>query len=184
MKKLLLILTVVFGFTVAQGQTTVYHSLVDTNSLWSYYKYSAMTPWWAKTTNFYFFKGDTIINTTLYKKLYLLDSLMGTTYQAGLREDSINKKVYINQGTNELLLYNFSANVGDTIMFLHYGYGTRATVDFIDSIQLQDGNYRRLFHSVVSPPALDTFGVYTIEGIGNLGELLGDEATEKGTTIL
>ena len=104
---------------------------------------------------------------------------MGTLYQVGLRDDSLNKKVYTNYGGTEYLLYNFSANIGDTIINFNFGTGPPATVDFIDSIQLQDGSYRKLFHSLVSgTSALDSFAFYTIEGIGNLQELLGINYTE------
>ena len=184
MKKLFLVLSAVFALTAAQGQTT-FHSLVDTNSSWSYYNYYSFGFSQGWSTYYYFFKGDTTINSISYKKLYRQDSTMGTVYQGGLTEDSLTKKVYMNQSGNVFLLYNFSANVGDTVMTIGFGMGQPAIADKIDSIQLQDGSYRKLFHSSTSGVfALDSFAFYTIDGIGNLQELLGLNYTEQSWTIL
>ncbi|MBI4932010.1 MAG: T9SS type A sorting domain-containing protein [Bacteroidetes bacterium] len=179
-----LILLVTLGLTVAHGQTT-FNSLVDTNSSWSYYNDYSFGFSYGWSTYYYFFKGDTTINSVSYKKLYRQDSTMGAIYQGGLTEDSLTKKVYMNQSGNVFLLYNFSANVGDTVMTIGFGMGQPAIVDKIDSIQLQDGTYRKLFHSITSGVSpLDSFAFYTIDGIGNLQELLGLNYTEQSWTIL
>lgn len=128
---------------------------------------------------------DTIINTVKYKKIYLFyDSVFNKSkaiYAGALREDG--KKIFykcdsairdfmpsfsdIDQLNNELLLYDFTLKVGDT---LHHGniFNTDEAliVDEIDTI-LIGGKLRKRF-------IFNTFEHSTkwIEGIGNIKGLL------------
>jgi hypothetical protein len=77
--------------------------------------------------HYYGLSGDTIINDTIYNKLYLLNDTTliidsGDEYIGGFRQEE--KKVYFRpnlpadlfpQYPQETLLYDFSKNVGDTI---------------------------------------------------------------------
>ena len=68
-------------------------------------------------TIFYQLIGDTIINEMEYKKLtthYSMASPLSREYVAALRF-SENKKVFIHYDDTEYLLYDFGAQVGDTL---------------------------------------------------------------------
>ncbi len=93
----------------------------------------------------YEFPGDTIINGIIYKKInksgfiYIPQCYNGTPlgYQGALREDSIQRKVFLIKAgnTNEDLLYDFNLNIGDTIHSLLIdpnGCGD-VIIDYIDS---------------------------------------------------
>lgn len=76
--------------------------------------------------------ADTLIDSVSYKKVFNSSSLL--SYYGGIREDSLNQKVYfIKSGdTLENLLYDFSLNTGDTMVIdlRNNSYGN-----------LNDGNY-------------------------------------------
>ena len=116
------------------------------NASWSEIK------WYQGTCDFpckyqYKMLGDTLINSTLYQKIYKQnDSLANSVnafYFGALREQA--KKIYFRSkdNDNEIRLYDFSKKVGDTINNLYYGESGKITG--IDSI-LIDGNYRKVFH--------------------------------------
>lgn len=108
--------------------------------------------------------GDTLIGGNHYKKLY--SGIGPYTVTAGIRNDTINKKVYmysVSTGT-EKLLYDFNLAVGDTVN-KNDGYGfyqpivatpfssvpaawvDTAWVTSIDSVlMLHDGLYHRRFN--------------------------------------
>jgi len=129
----------------------------------------------------YYVNGDTICNNTSYKKLYegvndLFDSTVTSNNLKGLFRVDSNKVFYknINQAfesfgftdTNEVLLYDFSLMVGDSILNLNDGSTQNyVKVISIDSIEL-NGEYLKQWH-------FDEYFVYQLtwtEGIGsNIG---------------
>jgi hypothetical protein len=125
------------------------------NASWSEIK------WYQGTCDFpckyqYKMLGDTLINSTLYLKIYKQnDSLANSVnafYFGALREQA--KKIYFRskENDNEIRLYDFSKNVGDTINNLYSAFNLfypipseSAVITGIDSILL-NGNYRKVFH--------------------------------------
>jgi hypothetical protein len=118
-----------------------------------------------------FIGGDTIINSTLYNKLYELDydpncslNTYGPYYVGCFRNDIPEKRVYFIKKTQseELLLYDFSLNIGDTVpqTYINFSY-PYLIVEDIDSVMV-GSSYRKRFTYLQEtyPP------VFAIEGIG------------------
>jgi hypothetical protein len=100
--------------------------------------------------------GDTTINSVQYHKIYSQDDSLATSknavYLGALREDA--KKIYYRSRNcnQDIRLYDFSKNVGDTIQNLYSSSNNcgnslkgSGTITAIDSV-LIDGSYRRAFH--------------------------------------
>ncbi len=137
------------------------------DAYWNEYKFYqgwCDAPDYCKVT--YFIEGDTIIDSLLYKKIYGTTP-NGTGYYGAMRESS--KKVYFRRSgcPNEILLYDFSFEVGDSISYpielcdTSWVYYHKVTS--IDSVLLQDMTYRR---------RINFYGTYSwIEGTGTTSGL-------------
>jgi hypothetical protein len=126
--------------------------------------------------------GDTVLNEISYKKLYIFyDSVFNkskATYIGGIREDE-NKRVYFKGDTvihdfkpmidyhnyEEIVLFDFSVNIGDTIWEGNYPDNEWQIVNNIDTIQIGE-NLRKRIHFQ------DYYWVKWIEGIGSFKGLL------------
>lgn len=156
----------VFGKLKAQD----YHTFPDSNAVWSEV-FTSEQPFEIDTYQ-YGISGDTMINSKWYKKIYLLND---TTYPlntgqfcGGIREDD-QKRIfaidcsctYPGAGENEVLLYDFSKSIGDTVFVGEDGLGPWGSmvIDHIDSA-LINGEYRKTFHFAGYP-------YFWIEGIGS-----------------
>ena len=117
--------------------------------------------------------GDTIINSVQYSKIYMqedtLESSTTAYYVGALREES--KKIYFlsKYFQNEIRLYDFSKNVGDTLQNLPHQYlftspSSVSTIVKIDSMNI-NGSYRKVYY-------FDNDSHCWIEGIGNTHGLL------------
>lgn len=128
----------------------------------------------------FLFVGDTIINTTTYKKINkagwvngsLSQCYTGTPmgYQGAFRDDSLQKKVFlITPGsTSEDLVYDFNLNIGDTIKSILIDSVSGCPtiiIDNIDSVLINSIWHKRWnsFGSGCLP-----IGALYIEGIGSL----------------
>lgn len=125
----------------------------------------------ATTTTVYGFQGDTLINSEHWFKLYSTsDSLFQSNllYRGLLREE--NNKVFYLDTLNQLdTLYNFSLNVGDSVLFDLYGmYPEWLQVINVDSIQISGDYYRRLKFAEPTMNAFDELNEIWIEGIGSV----------------
>jgi hypothetical protein len=125
---------------------------------------------------------DTIINETAYKKLYMFyDTTFNknnATYVGGIREDE-QKRIYFKGETlihdfkpmidfhnyDEILLFDFSVGIGDTIWEGNYPEGVFQIVSNVDTIQIE-GSLRRRIHFQ------NYYWVKWIEGIGSTKGLL------------
>jgi hypothetical protein len=157
----------------------------DSNAIWSEIFYPPLFSGEYPNYERFALPGeDTIINSNTYKKLYLFyDTVFNknnATYIGGIREDS-SKKFYFTgdkiihdfkpmleflDSNNELLLYNFSLNVGDTFRDGNLSkYYEFLVVSEIDTIQVNSA-YRKMFY--FEP----IWWVKWIEGIGNIKGLL------------
>jgi hypothetical protein len=171
--KLNLILLFLIAVTIPlKSQNTI--AFVDTSSVWYGYFYKWDAGFWIYNEHFYFYSisGDTAINDTQYQKLYYHQPYYNKLYYGAIREE--NRKVYFrfepnnscdlcwhdDYDTLEILLYDFSINVGDTINHNSQYY---SVITEIDSILLLDGKYRKRFYT--------GYDIYWIEGIGSTLEL-------------
>jgi hypothetical protein len=144
----------------------------DSNAIWSEVL-TDMQPFEMETYQYGIF-GDTMFNSTWYKKVYLLSDtvypLVPGQYCAAIREDN-QKRIYLIDcqccfqpiGEEEVILYDFSKSVGDTVLVGLDGMGPSMyyIIDYTDSM-LIDGTYRKTFHFVEGE-----YLEYWIEGIGS-----------------
>jgi hypothetical protein len=129
---------------VVNSQT--YYPLVDTNKVWSNL-IQATSPPMTSETNFIKFSGDTIIGLNSYKNVFQSDDSQHAiwTLIGFIREDITHKVYYYKiQDTAERILYDFGANIGDTI---HVGgeYGIDLVISSIDSVYIFDRYRKRLW---------------------------------------
>jgi hypothetical protein len=110
--------------------------------------------------NQYFFKGDSIIDNKIYKKIYHYHviSKIKTPYcppyfvdnsqfflDAFIREDTVERKVYIydEEDNKEGILYDFNLKKGDTITYKYATKGMKVIVDSVGLIKLKDNQIRK-----------------------------------------
>jgi len=171
MKKLILIIIIILIFCYGIKAQNNYFKLIDTNKVWNYTDISAHPP--PFYTYFYRFITDTTINgLQYYIPEHSSDSINWSHLNCFFREDITNKKVYILYNNIEGLVYDFNANIDDTIHLFHYGFDTLngicedtclIKITSIDSV-LVGVNYRkRFFFDYINCPNQSD---YWIEGIG------------------
>jgi hypothetical protein len=136
--------------------------------------------------------GDTLINDTLYNKMYSLnDSILAienASFIGGLRED-VDFKVFVRLvNDKDRLLYNFKKEIGDTIWYS--SFDSFIGLDYIviestDSVLLKNGEKRKRLN-IISDVGHGSW----IEGIGStLGllkpcEILMDNCGTKSTNSI
>lgn len=162
MKSKLLILSLL-SFMISYGQQ--YERIVDTTKLWSTLYQSAL-PYTIFKTNYSKFSGDTVIGSDHFMKIYQSTDSLQLNYveTAYIREDSTHKVYYRNlQGTHTYLIYDFNAEVGDTITI--WGHPSMI-VDTVDSVYIGNAFRKRIHFSYWG-------GESWIEGIGSMRGVLG-----------
>ena len=177
MKKLLIkIITVFILLSGSQSFSQNYFPFPDSNAIWNTVGENMFSGDEFRVR--YGLYGDTTINSQTYHKIYnLYDTNLihqNSTYFAALRND--NKKVIINiPGYPETVLYDFLLSVGDTIWYeiggeaMHNGtylylQSHWKTVVSIDSVILENGEYRKRWHLNSNIFMSDTW----IEGVGSV----------------
>jgi len=194
MKKLLTILVSILlvGLNL-QMQPPVEYEYVPfptSNAIWSEVYYFTDDIWWEPPSyeRFTVNGEDTVINDIIYKKIYMFfDTFFDINtaiYVGALREDE-NKRVWLKMDSpvhpnkpaqfyanvDEILLYDFSVNVGDTInseyLNIHCHY-VNIVVEKIDTIQI-DNSYRRKIKiiGIDDDFVYDWYSIEWIEGIGS-----------------
>lgn len=124
----------------------------------------------ATTTTVYGFQGDTLINNEPWLKLY---STRDSTFQndlmyRGLLRAENNEVLYLDTLNQLDTLYDFSLNIGDSVLFDLYGmYPEWLHVINVDSVQINGAYYRRLKFEEPSISAFDWLDEEWIEGIGS-----------------
>lgn len=161
----LLTLIFLFVWTVSlKAQTNVYSPFPDSNGIWINGYYVLVTdPFYhyvlVSTENYCTTGQDTLINNINYTKVNFCEG----GYKAAIRND--NGRVYFvpHDSVNELLLYDFTLQQGDTIDDFYYitsggslGVLNNYTVGYTDSVLLNGFYHKRM----------DIGGAYWIEGIG------------------
>ena len=164
------ILIILFFSISILGNSQNYYPFPDSNAIWNHYFETGESKKSYDTSMYYSYglMGNTTINSINYSKLYRFNDTTFNSYAeylGGLREDTSRKVYYTGIGfwgnnfANEILLYDFSKNVGDTI---EYGIWGKTIILDIDSILIGQ-NYRKRYYI--------NYG-YFIEGIGSMNGLL------------
>ena len=182
-KSRLLIFSLLFSFS-AFSQTKAYHPFPD-SAFWrvdyDYYQ-PYQYPCFAKYYFHYFINGDTLINSSVHKKLYrsyvYRDSIFCAApysppgsppsgYVGALKDDSVASKAFFvpPNKTVDSLLYDYNLAVGDTMKGYTQPDPAKMVVTSIDSV-LIEGQYRRRWHftQCYSP---SPYYPYVIQGIGS-----------------
>lgn len=98
--------------------TLVAQQIVDSTKMWSTMQENCLFEGNSYTTNYHRFLGDTLINDTLYKKVWVSeDENYEEWYFFGsfIREE--NKKVYYREMfQSEGLIYDFNLQIGDSVL--------------------------------------------------------------------
>jgi len=123
MKKYLLFTLIIF-FTI-KGQSQNYHELLKEGNKWNVLQeLYAVCDCGSVTTFSFTLSNDTLIENVNYKKLMCEifsaeknnEIVSNIVYAAAIREDIDNQTVYVRfPNQDELLLYNFNPQIGDTI---------------------------------------------------------------------
>ena len=192
MKNLLSLIITLFAVEAA-AQTSVYFPFPDSNAVWNIAAQACCAtdcpppplpnPVLVDYSFSYFLQGDTVINGTNYHKIYKSSGTahehcaiggslnnwwtFGSSYTGAMRQEISLKQVYFIQPSSgqECLLYDFSLQVGDTLVNGCSNWGLYTIVSSIDSF-LIGNSYRKSFGFSMSP--------YTvIEGIGGTCGLTG-----------
>jgi hypothetical protein len=174
MRKFYLSTYFLFAFTLIQGQS--YFPLIQSNKFWTVLHGDGSQICYLSGGDQYFFQYDTVISGVVYQIVYgypietiqtgpfcppLTVNYNFCSIKAFMREDSINKKVFIYDQNNnaEDLLYDFNLSPGDTLKSAYASQGSILVLDSIGTIILSNGAQRRIFYLNNSE--------FFIEGIGS-----------------
>src|ERR1035437_640006 len=168
----------------SSAQTNVYHPFPDSNAWWGEMN------WWFDGTcegtdeHKSFMSGDTLIGAYHYQKLlqsgYQYSQNCGPMpiyyynhYWGAIRQDTLQRKVFLNVGLDDTLLYDFNLSLGDTLPTT-FNFGVDNYVSNVDSV-LIGNNYRKKFwisHFGGHTNHTDSNYYALIEGIGGTQGLL------------
>ena len=171
MKNRTLLLLALLCFFV-NGYSTNYSSMIQDSSRWNTVSggYGSWMRITGVTNTCYKIEGDTSIVGINYKKVRSsTDSLhLNWMNYALVREDTIQKKVWLRKGEKEGLIYNFNVQVGDTFSLFNPVYGGRSTykVVSIDSILFESG-FRKTYSLLAGNETEQSVKDFWIEGIGS-----------------
>jgi len=174
--KYLFIITI--GLAPLWVMSQQYHPFPEDNVCWTVVEFNQTYYYW--DTYIYTVKGDTVINSKPYKKIWQLDDIPGTQdtswyLHSFMRQDTLQKKAwfirrYMSE-TTEKLGYDFNVQIGDTVYLPAFDYENSGDSGFVvihpgfDSTLLWTGEYRKnyfyanLNHNIGLDP-------YVIEGVG------------------
>ena len=182
------VFVLVFSFLAVSTFSQSYIPLPANNGKWCIeYNNHIMPPppWWY--TNYWetYYDGDTVIQNLTYKRITkteydifcLSEIVNGPEYIGAIRDDTINRKVYLVPlgQVNEELIYDFNLSEGDTLYSYLNWYGP-IIIEYVDSV-LVGQNYHRRFGF---PYGLGSI----IEGIGSETGLLEELTVFEGGSIL
>lgn len=151
MKKLNFLLIGILTTLLTYSQD--YYPFPDSNAIWNEFSIYIENPQNVAYKIRYGIIGDTVIDTKTYSKIYrLFDdtclNIINAEYFGAIREE--NKQIFTittYYGEQEILLYDFSKEVGDTI-YSNSPEGYMAypvIISSIDTVELYDGSNRRRY---------------------------------------
>lgn len=191
MKKLTFLLILLLNSNFSNSQT--YYPFPDSNAIWSQVSKNIFDGTVYKKR--YGLYGDTIINLKTYSKIYsLYDSTLihpNSTYYAAIREDSLKRVYILFDGLPEIILYDFSLSIGDTVWYDYGGYAGGGEINIypqnhykivtlIDSILLLNNQYRRKITLYDNQGAYENIwvdGIGDINWVGLLHPIVNDVIT-------
>lgn len=146
------------------------------SAIWriDYYNSSGCSPGPQPNGSFqYTLDGDSVLNSITYSKIYSsgISNCLTFGYCGLLRDDTLSQKVYYvyPDSVNELLMYDFSVNVGDTINDIYNAFPLfYHVVDSVDQVTL-GGVSRKRIRYISGSPVMEP---YIIEGMGNASGLM------------
>lgn len=185
MKKIFIILFFLIGQKFLFAQTSIYHPFPDSNAVWGVGSSCIDVLCGDGADTRYYYIGDTIIGSYLYKKLFGFvvsstnnscctpSSLIYSGLVGCLRQDTTTRKVYFNTDPSvysDTILYDFTLQAGDTCKTLAClnCQSNGMVIRSIDSI-LIGAFYRKRYNF----DTLGTCSLSFIEGIGSTGGILG-----------
>ncbi|PLX08839.1 MAG: hypothetical protein C0596_05965 [Marinilabiliales bacterium] len=138
-----------------------YHKFPTSNAIWNYKIVGSLSyPYeWPVTVDL---GGEITIGSYDYVEVYRNSYIVGA-----IREDTLQKKVYFHNFTNEIVLYDFSLEVDDTIYYstnLNYNLDYYKVVNSISTIEVS-GQLRKVWYLTNS--YMDMPDIW-IEGIGSV----------------
>lgn len=163
MKKINILLITLLITSVSFSQS--YFKFPTSNAIWNYKIVGSLSyPYeWPVIDSL---GHSTTIGSNQYIEVYRA-SQGNSNIIGAIREDTIQRKIYFHNYTDEIVLYDFTLDVGDTIYYstnLYYNLDYYKVVDFIDSVNVS-GQYRKRWHLTNSYMSMtDTW----IEGIGSV----------------
>jgi hypothetical protein len=204
------IFALIFFVGISQTNAQQYHPLVKEGKYWIYGHYASSECFqlWQIATEIRYFFGDTIINGQTYKKLissfvpvslpYNITSKKSLCY---MREDTIQRKVFIvnyNEYVfpcadgNEVCIWDFGLNIGDTIknctydIFYPIDFGS-LTHNIIDTIQnlpsIWGFEQKHFFTIGISPGQCNDPGIFPVSYIEGFGMEDGPMLKNFGTYL-
>jgi hypothetical protein len=179
----------IFGYS----QDDEYHPLIRPGLEWNVTEYANFDYIFPYGKGKYFFGEDTLIGEQVYTKIlyhpYVTEydefGYPGPWFIAGnitieswlyIREDVDERRVYLYDSSEdgmEGLIYDFSLNSGDTLRYDYPWWGVQNMVVTVDTIQLVNGDYRKIFYTYADPYVEGLGGTYQGLQFPLLGNLSG-----------
>src|ERR1700749_3933875 len=114
-KKIILLISSLFFIHNSFAQP--YQPFPDSNAVWTIGVYDVFGTFYSNYTyRMASANTDTTISSINYKKIFYFDSSGISLYKGALRQATTRKVFFVPKDSlNENLLYDFSANIGDTV---------------------------------------------------------------------
>lgn len=158
-----------------------YIAFPDSGAVWKETYYYFPGPYWYNAIGDTYLLGDTIFNDTTYRKIYNLRRdvfcsdiiIQNPEFGGALREDTLNQKIYLRGSEDypEVLMYDYTLQVGDTLPEEIFAYYDDIFVSYIDTITTRDSIKRRVWYFDHEVPFVGWSNI--IEGIGCSSGLTG-----------
>jgi hypothetical protein len=182
------VFVLVFTFLAVTSFSQSYRPLPANNGKWCIEYNNHIIPpppWWY--TNYWetYYDGDTVIQSLTYKRITkteydifcLSEIVNGPEYIGAIRDDTINRKVYLVPPGQEIeeLIYDFNLSVGDTL-YSYLNWYDPIVIEYVDSVIVGQTYFKRLGF----PYGLGSI----IEGIGSETGLLEELTAFEGGSNL
>ncbi len=182
MRKALIIFCILFLARQVYSQT-----VVDTVKLWNVAYCSAGGLGFVCETVSYKFQSDTTINSYQYKILLKTsDTTLSNWWAEGAMREVGSKIYYYNYSDQtEYLVYDFGANLGDTIKAITF-CGNYLIVDSVDTLMINGQARRRLIFNFPSCLYTEEWieGIGSNHGIVNMFSVFGFLPFDSGEELL
>jgi hypothetical protein len=164
MKASVLVVSLLFSTATLFSQD--YCHFPQSHALWNYIVTGSMNPphEWTVIDSL----GQPVtIGSYDYTQVYSVNMGLGIPYlYGGIREDTVSRKIFFNDGEQEIVLYDFSLGIGDSIFYPYTFYGPPYYKIVVDKYTIDiNGQTRNMWKLVNSYLGLEDDW---IEGIGSV----------------